>query len=193
LTDAAATVAEIVAACRSMEGLPYDGEPVDQLQHALQCAWLARQESADEGFVTACLLHDIARAPAVAGIAYDGPREHHGEAAARWLEPRVGARVAWLAEQHVAAKRYLVATDPQYLGQLSEVSARTLQGQGGAMSEDEIERFCRNPDWQQAVSLRRIDDLGKTEGFEVPGLEAYRDTLLSVIEAAAALDPRGDP
>ena len=53
----------------------------------------------------AALLHDIARAPAVAGIPYDGPREHHGQTAARWLEPRVGKRVARLAEQHVAAFR----------------------------------------------------------------------------------------
>ena len=86
-----------------MAGLPYDGEPVDQLEHALQCAALAaREHGEDAEFVVACLLHDIARAPAVAGIPYDGPREHHGEAGARWLTPRVGARVAWLAEQHVA-------------------------------------------------------------------------------------------
>src|ERR1700733_5909700 len=111
LTDA--TVEEIVAACLSMVGLPYDGEPVDQLEHALQCAALAREEG-DAAFVVAALLHDIARAPAVAGIPYDGPREHHGEAAARWLTPRVGGRGAWLAEQHVPAKRYLVATDPAY-------------------------------------------------------------------------------
>jgi hypothetical protein len=57
------------------------------------------------------------------GIPYDGPREHHGQTAARWLEPRVGRRVAWLAEQHVAAKRYLVATDPAYESRLTEVSA----------------------------------------------------------------------
>jgi predicted HD phosphohydrolase len=31
-------VEEIIAACESMQGLPYDGEPVDQLEHALQCA-----------------------------------------------------------------------------------------------------------------------------------------------------------
>ena len=85
-----------------MVGLPYDGEPVDQLEHALQCAALgAAERGEDDEFVVACLLHDIARAPAVAGIPYDGPREHHGEAGARWLVPRVGARVAWLAEQHV--------------------------------------------------------------------------------------------
>jgi predicted HD phosphohydrolase len=186
MSDAATTVTEIIAACNSMHGLPYDGEPVDQLQHALQCAQLARTEHDDAEFVIACLLHDIARAPAVAGVPYDGTSEHHGEACARWLESRVGKRVAWLAEQHVPAKRYLVATDPEYRAQLSEVSERTLQAQGGAMSSEEIESFRRNPDWEQAVSLRRIDDRGKVPEIEVPGLEAYRDTLLRVVEAAAA-------
>jgi hypothetical protein len=77
--DVLGTVQEIISACESMTGLPYDGEPVD-----------------------------------LAGVPYDGPREHHGESAARWLEPRVGSRIAWLAEQHVAAKRYLVAVDGAY-------------------------------------------------------------------------------
>jgi predicted HD phosphohydrolase len=191
MSDAAATVVEIIAACESMAGLPYDGEPVDQLQHALQCASIARAErGGDDEFVVACLLHDIARAPAVAGIPYDGPREHHGEAGARWLVPRVGARVAWLAEQHVPAKRYLVATDPAYAEQLSEVSVRTLVGQGGAMSADEVARFRRNRDWELAVSLRRIDDRGKVFGLEVPGLDSYRDALLAVVAAAALLVPR---
>jgi predicted HD phosphohydrolase len=72
-----------------MAGLPYDGEPVDQLQHALQCAQLAREHD-DPAFTIAALLHDIARSPAVAGIPYDGPREHRVTTAARWLEPRVG-------------------------------------------------------------------------------------------------------
>ena len=112
--------------------------------------------------MVACLLHDIARAPAVAGIPYDGAREHHGEAGARWLVPRVGERVAWLAEQHVPAKRYLVATDAGYRAQLSEVSARTLAAQGGAMETSaEVERFRAHPDWERAVALRRIDDRGK--------------------------------
>ena len=181
---AADTVEEIVAACRSMVGLPYDGEPVDQLEHALQCAALAREQNAqDTEFVIACLLHDIARAPAVAGIPYDGPREHHGEAGARWLTPRVGARVAWLAEQHVPAKRYLVATDDTYRGQLSEVSQKTLIAQGGAMSEEEITAFRTNPDWEQAVALRLIDDLGKVPGLPVPDIDSYRPELHAVVTA----------
>jgi predicted HD phosphohydrolase len=180
------TVQEIIAACLSMSGLPYDGEPVDQLSHALQCAALAAaQMPHDDQFVVACLLHDIARAPAVAGIPYDGPREHHGQAAARWLAPRVGERVAWLAEQHVAAKRYLIATDPAYSALLSDVSARTLKAQGGPMTDAEVARFRRHPDWELAVALRRIDDRGKVAGLQVPGIESHRARLARVVGASA--------
>ena len=185
MTEAEATVEEIISACRSMVGLPYEGEPVDQLEHALQCAALARQEHGeDPDFVVACLLHDIARAPAVAGIPYDGPREHHGEAGARWLIPRVGARVAWLAEQHVPAKRYIVATDAAYRAQLSEVSQRTLIAQGGPMDDAEIAEFRANSDWEQAVALRLIDDLGKEPELSVAELESYRPELLEVVASA---------
>jgi predicted HD phosphohydrolase len=93
--------------------------------------------------------------------AYDGTNEHPGEAAARWLEPRVGARVAWLAEQHVPAKRYLVATDPAYLAGLSEVSARTLvahrrprQGAGSARTEVSTTTGGRSATWSRLASRR---------------------------------------
>lgn len=109
----------------------------------LQCAALAREHCAAE-FVVAALLHDIARAPAVAGVAFDRPGEHHGEAAARSLTPRLGRRVVWLAEQHVAAQRYLVATDPGYAAKRTDVSARTLRAQGGPMTSAEIDAF-RSP------------------------------------------------
>jgi predicted HD phosphohydrolase len=177
------TVQEIVEACMSMAGLPYDGEPVDQLEHALQCAALAAdQRPDDEEYVIACLLHDIARAPAVAGVQYDDEDEHHGESGARWLTPRVGPRVAWLAEQHVDAKRYLVATDPGYRARLSEVSLMTLAQQGGAMSRAEIAAFEDHPDWREAVALRLIDDEGKVPGLAVPDLDSYRSALATVID-----------
>jgi predicted HD phosphohydrolase len=181
------TVDEIVEACLSMTGLPYDGEPVDQLEHALQCAALAAEERPqDDEYVVACLLHDIARAPAVAGVQYDEPDEHHGESGARWLTPRVGARVAWLAEQHVDAKRYLVATDSAYRGRLSEVSLKTLEQQGGPMSEAEITHFEQHPDWREAVALRRLDDQGKVPGLPVADIDSYRGVLGRVVDAHGA-------
>ncbi len=181
------TIQEIIEACASMSGLPYDGEPVDQLEHALQCAAIAQERRAEDAeFIIACLLHDIARAPAVAGIPYDGPGEHHGQTAARWLTPRVGERVAWLAAQHVPAKRFLVATDPGYGATLSEVSRRTLRAQGGAMDAGEISSFQSARDWREAVELRLIDDLGKVPGLRVPEVEHYRPQLSAVVSRTLA-------
>ncbi|MEO8527114.1 MAG: phosphohydrolase, partial [Caldimonas sp.] len=37
----------------------YSGEPVTQLEHALQTAHLAEQSDAGDELVTACLLHDL--------------------------------------------------------------------------------------------------------------------------------------
>jgi predicted HD phosphohydrolase len=181
-----AVVEEIVAACESMRGLPYDGEPVDQLEHALQSAALARASGADRETVVAALLHDIARAPAVAGIMRDAPEHHHGELGSAWLTPRVGARAAWLAEQHVDAKRYLVAAEPAYRAGLSPTSEQTLAAQGGPMGADELAAFRANPDWEAAVELRRWDDAAKVPGLDVPRLDAYRDDLRAVVVATLA-------
>lgn len=170
-------VGEIVAACESMAGLPYDGEPVDQLQHALQAAALARADDADDALLVAALLHDIARAPAVAGVVRDEADRHHGALGSAWLTPRVGAEVAWLAEQHVAAKRYLVTVDPRYRAALSPTSIETLDDQGGAMDGAEVAAVEAHPDWARAVRLRRWDDQAKVLGAEVPGLDSYRDVL----------------
>lgn len=39
----------------------YGGEAVSELEHALQCAELARAAGADEELQLACLLHDVGR------------------------------------------------------------------------------------------------------------------------------------
>lgn len=174
---------KITFAVRGVENLPYDGEAVDQLQHALQCAALAREEGHDPEVVVAALLHDVGRSP----VALRDLREagvtgsEHGHLAGVRLRPLVGERVAWLAEQHVPAKRYLVATDPEYRETLSETSKRTLERQGGPMSREEVAEFEQHPGYRKAVELRRWDDLGKDPDAEVPPLETYEDDLRAVI------------
>ncbi len=39
--------------------LAYSGEPVTQLEHALQSGALAEEEGADDDLVTAAFLHDL--------------------------------------------------------------------------------------------------------------------------------------
>jgi len=178
--------AKIIAAVRAVEDLPYDGEEVDQLYHALQSAALARESGRGPELVVAALLHDMGRSPMV--VQEVGVSGGHGNVAKRWLAPLVGERIAWLAEQHVPAKRYLVATDPSY--ELSETSRRTLEKQGGPMSPEEVAEFERHPGWHEAVELRRWDDLGKDPCAEVPPLEAYAEELKTVIAAnEKELDP----
>ena len=170
-------VAQITAALEALVGLPYDGEPVDQLQHALQCADLARREGADPELVLAALLHDVARSPDVAAEPFDSGPVDHGEQGARWLAPLLGERVGRLAAAHVEAKRYLVTVEPAYVLGLSDVSVRTLRAQGGPMSKEEVAAFERRPEWRDAVRLRRWDDAAKDPAAIVPGIEAYADDL----------------
>ena len=178
---AADTLAQITRALEALVGLPYDGEPVDQLQHALQCADLARRDGADPELVLAALLHDVARSPDVASEPADSASIDHGEQGARWLAPLLGERVARLAGDHVEAKRYLVAVEPEYAESLSAVSARTLRAQGGAMTADEVAAFECRADWRDAVRLRRWDDAAKDPLAVVPGVDAY------VVDVRAAL------
>lgn len=181
--DAAETSAKILSALRAVEDLPYDGEPVSQLEHALQCADLAHQEGHDPDVVAAALLHDVGRSPAaLADLRQAGVESsEHGYLAGVWLRPLLGERVAWLAEQHVPAKRYLVATDPSYREGLTATSLRTLREQGGPMIPEEVREFERHLQWREAVALRRWDDLGKEPGARVPSLEAYEEALRSVV------------
>lgn len=183
VSSAAEAHQKILAALRAAEHLPYDGEAVGQLQHALQCADLARRSGHGPGVVVAALLHDVGRSPVAlhdlraAGMTGD----EHGALAGAWLRPLVGRRVAWLAEQHVPAKRYLVATDPAYARGLSDTSRRTLEIQGGPMSPEEVAEFEGQAGWRDAAELRRWDDLAKDPDARVPTLEEYEEDVWSVV------------
>jgi len=145
-------------------------------------AALARRSGAEAAVVVAALLHDIGRSPAVlADLGHAGG--DHGELAERWLSPRVGERVAWLVRQHVPAKRYLRAVEPEY--PLTLASERSLRVQGGPMTADEVARFREDPWWREAVDLRRWDDLAKQAGLAVAGLEVYEQQLEEVVARAS--------
>ena len=82
---------------------------------------------------------------------------------------------------HVAAKRYLVAVDPDYVRALSPASLLSLELQGGPMSSDEIAAFESLPHAQAACRLRRYDDAGKDPDADTPPLESYRGLLGSLL------------
>ena len=148
---------ETEAVLRSLRGV-WDEEAVDELDHALQSAACAMADDADDELVLAAALHDVAHSPLLCAPS------SHDEEARRWLRPRFGDRVAWLAGAHVAAKQYLVATEPGYATGLSETSVRSLAAQGGAHVD---EGFTGHEWWPDAVRLRRYDDAAKDP--EAPG------------------------
>ena len=161
----------------------YLGEPVSQLEHALQSAFFAQQEQAPGPLVVAALVHDIGHLleDIQEDIAKHGVDAMHEQIGQAWLEKRFGPEVCEPVLLHVAAKRYLCATDPDYFGKLSPASILSLKLQGGPMLHEEVADFESHRFFREALRLRRWDDLAKVQGARVPPLSYYR----GVIEANA--------
>jgi predicted HD phosphohydrolase len=156
ISEESAVLNETAALLHSLRGV-WDEEAVDDLDHALQAATRAIEDHADDELVLAAALHDLAHSPRC-----DSPnRTQHDLAAREWLTPRFGARVGWLAGAHVAAKRYLVATEPGYADGLSATSVLSLQAQGGPA---ECADMVTHPWWPDALRLRLYDDAAKDPG-----------------------------
>jgi gamma-butyrobetaine dioxygenase len=158
----------------------YFGEAVSMTEHALQAAHFARLEDASERLVLAALLHDIGHlidADVPADIAAWTRDAAHELVGSRWLASRFGSAVSEPVRLHVPAKRYLCATQPEYLSRLSSASIATLRLQGGPMSASEVAQFEQEPFGEDAVRLRRWDDQGKLPGLATASLEDYRGLL----------------
>jgi predicted HD phosphohydrolase len=132
---------------------PY-GEDISIRAHMLQCAELAQAQGLDDTLVAAALLHDI-------GWGMEAKAAGHQHAAADLLLPLFGPAVAEPVRQHVAAKRYLVATRPDYAARLSDCSRETLALQGGPFTPGECSAFEGLVCFRAAVALRYLDDAGK--------------------------------
>jgi phosphonate degradation associated HDIG domain protein len=159
----------------------YGGERVSQCEHALQCAFLAEQEGVAGTVVVAALLHDIGHMLYEAGErpALRGIDDRHEELGAEYLLGVFGLAVAEPVRLHVAAKRYLCATDPGYFGCLSAASVHSLELQGGAFNAAEVTAFRSISFAEEAVRIRLWDDAAKSPGRATPPLEHYRATLLA--------------
>jgi gamma-butyrobetaine dioxygenase len=165
---------EISSLFASYGGETY-GEGVTIAEHSLQTAALARAEGADEALSVAALLHDIGHFLEERDDRFGYHK--HDRSGGEWLAARFPAAVSGPVGLHVAAKRYLCASEPQYFTILSEASRHSLGKQGGAMSAREAAAFAGRPFADEAVRIRRWDDRGKVTGIEVPSLESYRPAI----------------
>jgi phosphonate degradation associated HDIG domain protein len=161
---------------RHRGGSLYAGEPVTQLEHALQCAAQAQAEGAGAELVTAALLHDICHL--AEGM---NDQDHpHAKVGAQMLSDLFPAAVTEPVRLHVLAKRYLCVVEPLYWSDLSDMSKRSLIWQGGPFSPDEAVAFISQPYAEEAVRLRRWDDAAKIPGLPTPALDRFISTMQSV-------------
>ncbi len=161
-------------------GQSFYDEVVTQLEHALQCAALAKEKNASPTLITGALLHDIGHIildEHNAREAFLNMDLNHEEVGARYMEPFFLEAVTIPIRLHVPAKRYLCTTDASYYDGLSEASKRSLKLQGGTMSDEERKAFEQIPYFEDGLILRRWDDLAKVKGLEIAGLETYRDIV----------------
>lgn len=148
----------------------YLGEPVNMGQHMLQGATIAEQNNQPEEIIVGALLHDIGHFTSEFGTFRmdDTEDRFHEEAGAEVLERFFPSVITDCVRYHVAAKRYLCATRPEYYKRLSEASIHSLNLQGGPMSAEEVSEFERNPNLDQIVAVRYLDDAGKRPDMQTP-------------------------
>lgn len=158
----------------------YFGEPVSQLEHALQTVLQAEQANASDSLIVAALLHDIGHLlhKLPEDIADQGIDAQHEKIGAAWLAKYFPPEVAEPVKLHVAAKRYLCAVDTDYQKRLSLASIQSLALQGAVMDAAAVRDFEQNDLYREAVALRRWDDEAKIAGLCVPSLEQYRPLIL---------------
>jgi [1-hydroxy-2-(trimethylamino)ethyl]phosphonate dioxygenase len=177
-----ATVDDIFDLFRAYGDHDYLGEPISLSEHMLQTAHAAELDGAPPPIVAAALLHDIGH------LLHELPHDSadhgidtiHEQVGARWLATRFSPDVSEPVRLHVAAKRYLCATDAAYFSILSPASVLSLNLQGGPFTSAEAAAFAANAHGDAAVRLRRWDDVGKLANHRTPTLDHFRSTLVAL-------------
>jgi phosphonate degradation associated HDIG domain protein len=159
----------------------YAGEPVTQLQHALQSGQLAERAGASDELVVAAFLHDLGHlindqgeTPTLRGV-----DDRHEYVALPFLRDLFGPAVLQPIRLHVDAKRYLCArgdghvSGAEYWAALSADSKRSLELQGGIFVEAEAAAFIAQPYASDGVRLRLWDDAAKLSDAATPPLAHY--------------------
>lgn len=188
--QAKAIAADIIALYEQHGGEEYAGEKVSQTEHMVQAALLAEQQGYDEEVILAAFLHDVGHIC----VSAEGDNEmdgfgirDHEEVGGDFLQEKgFSKRLIRLVEAHVEAKRYLTWKSPAYYEQLSDASKRTLEFQGGRMSDDEAQAFEQYPLFDLIIRMRLWDEEAKVEGQPMPLLDKYREMMVRHLEKHAA-------
>ena len=166
-------------------GEEYLGEPVTMGQHMLQGATMAEQSREPDEIIIGTLLHDIGHFTSEFGTfsMEDTEDRYHEDAGAAVLEEFFPKVITDCCRHHVAAKRYLCATDPEYFQKLSTASIHSLNLQGGPMSEAEIKDFEKNPNLKKILKVRLYDDAGKIPDMVTPSFWHFAPLVQKMVDS----------
>lgn len=176
-----AFIGDIFERCGDEE---YLGEPVTMAEHMLQGATIAEQNGLAEDIIVAALLHDIGHFTSEFGTfsMEDTEDRFHEEAGAEVLQEFFPTIVTDCVRYHVAAKRYLCATKPEYFNRLSEASVHSLNLQGGPMNEAEVTEFQMNPNLEKIIQVRYLDEAGKHPDMETPDYWHFAPMVQRIVD-----------
>jgi len=166
-------------------GEEYLGEPVTMAEHMLQGAHFAESANEPEAIIVSALLHDIGHFTSEFGtFSMDDTEDKlHEEAGAKVLERFFPKLVTDCVRHHVAAKRYLCATRPEYFKRLSEASVHSLNLQGGPMDDIEVAEFEQQPNLADIIKVRHYDDAGKRADLTTKPYAHYAPMVQNVVDA----------
>ncbi|MDD4930598.1 MAG: HD domain-containing protein [Candidatus Colwellbacteria bacterium] len=165
---------KIISLFRKRGGSDYIGEPVTQEQHMVGAALIAEEKGYSDDLIVAALLHDIGHLLFENEKMGDLGVKGHEKIGADYLRGLgFNETVCDLVENHVNAKRYLCTVSPLYSKNLSNASRKTLNYQGGPMSNKEIWEFRKRPRFEMYIDLRIVDELSKESDMKGRDLEYF--------------------
>jgi len=171
----------------------YIGEPISQLEHALQAAYFAETAGHSQDVILASLFHDIghfASPTQQVHMAELGLIHHQWIGAKLCFDAGFSAKVALLIASHVDAKRYLATKKPVYFERLSAASKKTFIFQGSLMSAKELQEFENQPYFKESLQVRMNDEKAKVVGLKVPDLNHYRSYFAQQLDQSRRSSPQ---
>jgi len=180
------TADEIIGLFEKYGNEDYDGEPVSQTSHMIQCAMQATATGSDMELVLGAFLHDVGHLlkhnQQTEAMGTYGVVNHEGLGGAYLRSKGFSERICAMVEMHVQAKRYLVTRDENYKSKLSEASIRTLMDwQGGYMSEDELQVFTSQPFFEDIIKVRLWDEEAKKYDAVLLPLHHFKQLITSYL------------
>jgi len=176
-----AFIGDIFERCGNEE---YLGEPVSMAEHMLQGATIAQSNGQEEEIIVGALLHDIGHFTSEFGtFSMDDTKDrYHEEAGAKVLAEFFPSVITDCVRYHVAAKRYLCATKPEYIKRLSIASVHSLKLQGGPMGPDEVVEFEKKPNLAKIIQVRYLDEAGKRADMETPDFWHFAPMVQRIVD-----------